>query len=683
MGWRSFAVALILFYCVNLSSAQAPATLNLIPVPKSLTVKPGRMVLDSNFHVSIDGPVDTRLEAGIQRVITRLERMTGVPLSHQLQAGNLSSVGLQVRFKAVLPAIPKLGQDESYSLEIAGNLITLNANEAVGVLRGLETLVQLLAKDQSQYYFPEVSIQDAPRFQWRGLMIDVSRHFEPLEVIYRNLDAMAAVKLNVFHWHLSDDQGFRVESKKYPKLQELGSDDLFYTQEQIKSVIRYAADRGIRVVPEFDMPGHATSWFVGYPDLASAPGPYQIERHFGIFDPAFNPTDDKTYKFLDEFLGEMAGLFPDEYLHIGGDESNGKQWDANPKIQEFKKNNIAGNEALQTYFTAKVEKILRKHGKKTIGWDEVLQPGLPNDVVVQSWRGSKSLIEGAKKGYSGILSQPYYLDQIYAASRHNLADPLPPDAGLTPEQANLILGGEACMWAEYVTPETIDSRIWPRMAAVAERFWSPQSVANVDDMYRRMDSFSVQLENLGLAHLSHTPIMLRRMTQTQEIDALLLLAGVLQPATFDQRSKTPEMTQLTPMVRMSDAANPDPPTGRVFAAQVKAVLDDAPRYQKGSVELTRLFADWHAAVHQLRPMIANTPVLQEIGPRVEDWDVLATIGSSALNYLQAGKTLPPELSNSSLAKFDEAEGQKALLRFVIIEPLRQLVLAASAPRPAH
>ena len=197
-----------------------------------------------------------------------------------------------------------------------------------------------------------------------------------------------------------DDQGFRIESKKYPKLQEMGSDGQFYTQDQVKEVVTYAAERGIRVVPEFDIPGHSTAWFVGYPEYASAPGPYQIERRFGIFDPTFNPTDESVYKFFDGFFGEMSKLFPDAYMHIGGDETKGTQWDANPKIQAFKKKKgLKDNAALQAYFNKRIEKILKKHGKKMVGWDEILHPDLPKDIVVQSWRGEKSLIAGAKQGY--------------------------------------------------------------------------------------------------------------------------------------------------------------------------------------------------------------------------------------------------------------------------------------------
>ena len=184
-------------------------------------------------------------------------------------------------------------------------------------------------------------IEDRPRFPWRGLMLDVSRHWMPVEVVERNLDAMAAVKLNVFHWHLSDDQGFRVESRRYPRLQQLGSDGHYYTQDEIRRVVAYALDRGIRVVPEFDIPGHTTSWFPGYPELAGAPGPYAIGRHFGVFDPVMDPSREETYAFLDGFLGEMAALFPDPYFHIGGDEVNGKQWSQSPAHPGLRQGSMA------------------------------------------------------------------------------------------------------------------------------------------------------------------------------------------------------------------------------------------------------------------------------------------------------------------------------------------------------
>ena len=249
----------------------------------------------------------------------------------------------------------KLHENESYQLSITPEKVTLISETDIGAFRGMETFLQLLSVDEVGYFLPTIKIEDKPRFPWRGLLIDACRHFIPVEAIKRNLDGMAAVKLNVLHWHLTEDQGFRVECKTFPKLHELGSDGYYYTQDQIKEIIDYAADRGIRVMPEFDIPGHATSWFVGYPEYASAPGPYSIERTFGVQNPVFNPILEKTYDFFDAFFKEMTQLFSDEYLHIGGDENNGKHWNANKEIQQFmKENNIKDNHELQSlYWTHK------------------------------------------------------------------------------------------------------------------------------------------------------------------------------------------------------------------------------------------------------------------------------------------------------------------------------------------
>src|SRR5262249_19528097 len=461
--------------------------------PASVTVKQGGVPLKNRFTIAVTAVQDARLIAACDRVGARLSRHTGLECSTRAQSDS-GSADLVVRCGSQVPQFPVLKQDESYSLEVSDRQAVLSAHTTDGAMRGLETFYQLIEADHDGYFLPAVTVHDKPRFPWRGLMIDSGRHFMPVSVIKRQLDGMAAVKLNVLHFHLTEDQGFRIESRKFPKLHEMGSDGLYYTQDEIRDIIAYAADRGIRVVPEFDMPGHSTSWFVGYPSLATLPEPYKIERTWGIMDPAFDPTNEAVYKFIDEFLGEMAALFPDPYLHIGGDESNGEHWSKNPKIQSFmKEKGIKDNVSLQRYFTERVAAIVTKHGKKMIGWDEILSSGLPEGIVVQSWRGQESLAEAAKQGVAGILSSGYYLDHMLSAAQHYAVDPLAADAALTPDQAANILGGEACMWTEYVSEETVDSRIWPRLAAIAERFWSPRSITDVDDVYRRLDLVSLEL----------------------------------------------------------------------------------------------------------------------------------------------------------------------------------------------
>src|SRR5579864_7815103 len=399
------------------SMGQETKPLNLMPWPADIKTTAGEMVIDPSFSVILHG-TDPRLKKTAEIFLNDLRRHTGMlPLDFSIAEAASGHPALSVTSEHDSKEIQELGEDESYQLNVTSSGAELSAPTTLGVMRGLQTFLQLVQVTPQGFALSAVTIQDKPRFPWRGLMIDSSRHFMPLDVIKRNLDGMAAVKLNVFHWHLSDNQGFRVESKRFPKLHEMGSDGLYYTQDQVRDVINYARDRGIRVIPEFDMPGHSTAWFVGYPDLASGPGPYSIERKWGVFDPAMDPTRESTYKFLDVFIGEMAKLFPDQFFHIGGDEVNGKQWDANPKIQQFMHaHSLKDNADLQAYFNVRVQKIVAKHGKTMEGWDEILRPDLPKSIVIQSWRGQKSLGDAAQQGYRGLLSYGYYLDLMQPTS---------------------------------------------------------------------------------------------------------------------------------------------------------------------------------------------------------------------------------------------------------------------------
>jgi hexosaminidase len=288
----------------------APA---LMPLPAKVDSGSGSLTIDGGFSISTAACSDARLPLAANRITARIARQTGIPIV----LGKPPGITLRVDCAGSGGELPSLNDDESYQLDVSSDGARLTAATGAGALHGLETFVQLIESTSSGFYIAAVHIEDRPRFPWRGLMLDVSRHWMPLEVVERNLNAMAAVKLNVFHWHLSDDQGFRVESKRFPRLQELGSDGLFYTQDQIREVVAYARDRGIRVVPEFDTPGHTQSWLAAYPELASASGPYEIGRTWGAFDPVMDPTREALYQFLDAFLGEMAALFPDAYFHIG------------------------------------------------------------------------------------------------------------------------------------------------------------------------------------------------------------------------------------------------------------------------------------------------------------------------------------------------------------------------------
>ena len=562
---------------------------NVMPKPASLKKGTGEFRMGAEFEVAIDRKGNGRLIQAVNRMRRRLAGRTGIFFNTNGVASNHlpGAGGLFISYERAGKL--ELHEDESYSLTITPESVILKAVTDIGAMRGIETLLQLLSADSDGYYFPAVSINDRPRFPWRGLLIDSCRHFMPLEVVKRNLDGMSAVKLNVLHWHLTEDQGFRVECKTFPKLHRLGSDGLYYTHEQIKEVIRYAGDRGIRVVPEFDIPGHSTSWLVGYPELASAPGPYTIERGYGVKDPTFDPTRKATYKFFNKFFKEMASLFPDEYIHIGGDENNGKQWNGNPNIQAFmKKHRLKDNHALQAYFNKKIVKILTKYNKKMVGWDEIFQPYLPKNIVIQSWRGTESLRDAAKKGYMGLLSRGYYIDLSKPASYHYLNDPIPPDTELAVEEQTRVLGGEATMWAELVSPETVDSRIWPRTAAIAERFWSPANVGDVEDMYRRLEIVSLQLEEHGRTHIKNREMMLRRLAGGLDIEPLKVFLGAVEPLKgYARHHQGATYTFFSPLTRVVDAATPDAAPARVFkkhAASYLAGGDDAQFYLQESLE---------------------------------------------------------------------------------------------------
>ena len=646
-----------------------------MPVPASIQFGTGRLSITSAFQVATKSYSDARLRAALNRMMKRLSDRTGITFTPVIK-NDESQATLVIDCAGPGRTIPAVDEDETYQLDVSDHQARLTAPTVVGALRGLETFLQLISADHDGFLLPAVTIRDQPRFRWRGLLIDVARHYQPIEGLKRNLDAMAAVKLNVFHWHLTENQGFRIESRKFPKLHQMGSDGLYYTQEQAREIVAYAAERGIRVVPEFDMPGHSTAWLVGYPELASLPGPYEIERHAGIFDPTLDPTRDEVYKFLDTFIGEMAALFPDAYLHIGGDENEGKQWDRNPQIQAFmKEKGLKDNHALQAYFNQRLLKILQKHKKKMIGWDEILQPDLPRDVVIQSWRGPTALAEAARKGYDGILSNGYYIDLMYPASQHYLADPIPANSTLTPEEAKHILGGEATMWGEYVSPETIDSRIWPRTAAIAERLWSRPDVTDIDDMYRRLAAVNIELEELGLTHERNRQVLLRRLAQTKDIGPLETLVSLVEPVKEYRRGQQRPSTMLSPLTGLVDAAHADSDTARQFSNMVEALLSDAPHFR--TEEVQRALRGWRDAGPQLNSILERAPALHEARPLVDDLSEMARIGLEATSYLTDTVAPTTQWRDASLARLEQTAKPKAAVEFAIVPSMRLLVIAAA------
>ncbi|PAM93864.1 beta-N-acetylhexosaminidase [Flavobacterium sp. IR1] len=646
---------LVLLFTGLIASAQSPKEqLNLMPWPQSVVVNEGNFTLSKNFEVNITGNPNPRIFGGVTRFLRRLDGRTGIFFKQGFIAklNEVPNAELQIN----CTKIGKIGlyEDESYHLDITKNKITLNATSDLGALHGLETLLQMLQSNSTSFCFPASKIADFPRFTWRGLMIDAARHFQPIDVIKRNLDGLAAMKMNVFHWHLVDDQGWRIEMKKHPKLIELASDGMYYTQEEIKNIVKYADERGILIVPEIDVPGHGSAILTAYPEIGSklitltggtsekniqgtAIATYGIERNAGIFSPTLDPSNPKTYQLLSELFDEVCPLFPGSYFHIGGDENEGKDWDANPKIQEFKKKNkLATNHELQTYFTMQLIPMLKKHGKQLMGWEEIMTKNMSKDAIIHSWRGpnegviaGQSLIDAVKKGYKTVLSNGYYIDLMYPIESHYLNDPMPKGANLSAEEKARILGGEAPMWTELASPLTIDSRVWPRTAAIAERLWSAENITDVANMRKRLEVVSFRLEELGLTHISYKAVILRNVANNQNITALEEFSNVCEPLKgYTRNIGGTEYQMYSPLTLFADACTPDAKDSLLFDEAVKQYLTNKSPENKANV--SQFLNKWITLNKDLIALSTKAPLVQSVLPLAKK---LSNASEQILNVL--------------------------------------------------
>ena len=660
-----------------LLAAGPAAAQNLLPVPTEVRLGKGRLNLKTPLKLQLDAAADPAVRAAARRALVRLQG-PAEPATGPL---------LQIRYGRV--GLPEKFDEERYSLRVTPAGVAIDAPTSLGVLRALATLEQLPITEKKQRYLPEVDIQDQPRFAWRGLLMDAARHFLPVAVIKRNLDGMAAVKLNVLHWHLTDDQGFRVESKVLPRLHQVGGADGFYTQAEVREVLAYAAARGIRVVPEFDMPGHATSWIAAYPRLASNDSAYAVPTKWGVLNVALDPTRETTYSLLDSVLTEMTGLFPDPYFHIGGDENDGRQWRRNPRIAAYMRANgmvkpdgkAVDNHQLQTYFNRRILAVLQRQGKIMVGWDEILGPDLPKEAVIQSWRGKKGLNEAARLGHPVVLSNGYYIDLNYSAASHYATDPLPADTPLTPAEQKLILGGEAAMWAEFADSVIVDSRIWPRAAAVAERLWSaPAATQNVPDLYRRLAAVSGQLETLGLRHRRAPELLLRQIAGATDIIPLRTLAEVLEPVKeYKRHFQGFKYTTQTPLTRLVDAAPAESDVARRFGALVDSVVaaplqagppTGARRRQLAALRATLL--RWQANDTRLQPLLLINFTLSEYAPLSRHLSAVAGLLLERLGQLELGQAPPAAWLASARTALDAAQAPAGQAELAVVRAGRRL-----------
>jgi len=536
MKW--ITIAAISFLYPTLTLFPQSNKVNIIPEPVSVQLKAGEFTLKDNIVININGN-----DADANRVAEYLKVLLETPTGYKTSIRK-NGIAATINLNLLTAADKSLG-NEGYELKVTDGSVSISANKAAGLFYGMQSFIQLLPKEiesgsvvkNISWTAPCVEIKDYPRFGWRGLMFDVSRHFFTKAEVKRFIDDMVKYKYNLMHWHLTDDQGWRIEIKALPKLTSVGAWNVkrtgkfgtfspptadeprnfggFYTQDDIKEIVQYAKDRFVNILPEVDVPGHSMAAIASYPELTSTAAPagtYKVNSgeklmewpagsHFyGLLDNSLCPAKENVYVFLDKVFGEVAQLFPFEYIHMGGDETARNFWEKSEDIKQLmKRENLKNLNEVQSYFVKRVEKIVQSKGKKLIGWDEILEGGLAPNAAVMSWRGMKGGIEAAKQGHEVVMSPTdyCYIDYmqsdaiteppVYATLRLNKAyefEPVP--TGIDPK---FIKGGQANLWTEQVyNYRHLQYMVWPRAFATAEAVWSPKEKRNWNNFAARVEN---------------------------------------------------------------------------------------------------------------------------------------------------------------------------------------------------
>jgi hexosaminidase len=543
---RRSGLALCIVVGSSVAGAPAPAAaaapevspMSIVPLPKKVTIRPGSFTFGPTTRIQ----APPALRGIAERFRDALTPATGLPLPVVARAAAGSRVVLSLD-----PGLAALG-DEGYRLTISPKEVVVRAPRPAGIFYGLQTVKQVLPTavfrkalaDHVTWKAPCLEIEDQPRFPWRGSHLDVGRHFAPRETILKHLDLLALHKLNVFHWHLTEDQGWRLEIKKYPHLTEIGAwrkDSAvgppsergndgkriwkfegrphggFYTQDDVREVVRYAADRFITVVPEIEMPGHARAAIAAYPELGNTVKPIEVATWWGVFEEVYN-VDDRTLSFIKDVLTEVLDLFPSKFIHIGGDEVPKKEWKQSPAAQaRMKALGLKNEDELQSWFVRQIDTWLTARGRRLIGWDEILEGGLAPGAAVMSWRGEKGGIAAARAGHDVVMApgDPTYFDHYQAKGPlEPLAiggfNPLeavyayePVPAALSPKDAKHVLGSQGQLWTEYMpNGRHVEYMAWPRLCALAEVLWSPRESRNFDAFKARLGLHLIRLEVLDV-----------------------------------------------------------------------------------------------------------------------------------------------------------------------------------------
>ena len=505
----------------------------IIPKPTSLEISTGKFLVDSNTKII----GETILKNEGNYLSNLLSEITGIdiPFSNETKTkGNI-----------LLKLDTSITNEEGYILSINYNQITISGKTSKGVFYGIQTLNQLIPlTNDNEVLIPAATITDSPRYAYRGMHLDVARHFFPVQFVKKYIDILAMHKMNTFHWHLTEDQGWRIEIKKYPKLTEVGSvrketivghgntwknPDVkydgtpyggFYTQEEVKEIVAYATERHITVIPEIELPGHALAAIAAYPELGNTGEQYEVGTRWGIFPEIFAPSEE-TFQFLENVLSEVVELFPSKLIHIGGDEAPKTQWENSKLAQDvIKREGLKDEHELQSYFIKRIEKFLSSKGRSIIGWDEILEGGLAPNATVMSWRGEKGGIEAAKMHHNVIMTPTRFCYFDFYQTKDKANEPLaiggkttvedvysyePTPKELTEEESKYVLGAQGNVWTEYMTtPEHVEYMILPRLTALSEVVWSSKDSRNWDDFQKRLKKIVLQYDEMNLNYATHS-----------------------------------------------------------------------------------------------------------------------------------------------------------------------------------
>ena len=708
-----FATAMVLILGASPGAAETAGPMGgMVSAPTRLRPLSGALTIRGAFDVSFTGCRNDMLDRAVARFQADVARLSGADLGRQRGA----QLRLECRRPETGKPLDKAG--EGYRLTVSSSNVRLVAEGPLGVLRGLASLRQLVDRSSGEASIPAVEVNDSPRFAWRGLMIDPARHFLSVAAVKRQIDAMELVKLNILHLHLSDNEGFRVESVRFPLLTKVATHGEYYTQAQIHDLVDYARDRGVTIVPEFDVPGHVFALLTAYPAFGSAP--LDPADPAAADSAALNPASPQTEAFVKDLIEEMAGLFPGRYFHVGGDEVNYAVWEKNPEIQNFMKANaIASGEALEARFLGKVGEVLRARGKTMIGWEEIAQSPIPSDVIVEPWLTSNATARVTAKGNPVIVSAGYYLDLLRPAEDLYMRDPLDPSASgvltvddvaaivkadpqkagripdtmvvkplppLTPAQRERVLGAEAPLWGELVTDEMLDGRLWPRAAAAAELYWSQIERRDPTDMYRRLIVVQDELRLLGLQDENNRLRMAIRLAPGAA-RAVMTLAEVVAPVrNYAHGHPGPTPQDLN---SIADIASADSLVARRFELDVKAYLGG--QADRSAALIADLDA-WRDNELPFAEAAKGRKDLEAALPASADVAALSRVGLTALAALQAKRRLSAvevagattlidrlaaaETASASIANVKASAQPPADLLVVITSAVRALVEAA-------